>query len=129
MRNALAVNEFREDATEKKREDKEGDKEARNLTDGSHHRDNRDDKEAVFIEEFAGREGNIVADESSHIACVALPRHEGSFEGLAPRMATNKQENNREGGANLEEEEAAAKKRDISREAFDKVGIDNVGED
>ena len=109
MRDALAVNELRENAAEKERKDKEGDEEASNLTNGGHHRDNRDDKEAIFIEEFAGREDNVVADESSHIARVAFPRHEGSFEGFTPGMATNKQENNREGRANLKEEEAAAK--------------------
>ena len=90
MRNALAVNKLREDATEEERKNKEGDKEARDLTDGSHHSDNRNDEKAVFIEEFACREGDVVADESSHIARVTLPRHEGSFESFAPGMAANK---------------------------------------
>ena len=89
MRNALAVNKLREDATEEERKDKEGDKKAGNLADSSHHSDDRDDEEAVFIEEFAGREGNIIANKSSHIARMALPCYEGSLEGFTPGMATN----------------------------------------
>ena len=68
MRDALAVNEFREDAAEKKREEKEGDKEARNLTDGSHQRDNWDDKEAVFIEEFVVTENGHAESERNERA-------------------------------------------------------------
>ena len=89
MRNALAVNKLREDATEEERKDKEGDKKAGNLADSSHHGDDRDDEEAVFIEEFACREGNVVADESSHVARMTLPCYEGSLESFTPGMATN----------------------------------------
>ncbi len=127
MRDALAVNKLREDAAEEERKDEEGDEETGNLANGGHHRNNWNDEKTILVEEFACREGNIVADESGHITSVTLTSYEGSFESFAPGMAANKDEDDHEGGADLEEEEAAAKKRDVSREAFDEVGVDDVG--
>ena len=108
MRDALAVDELRKDATKKKRKDKEGNEEASNLANGGHHGDDWDDEKTILIEELACREGNIVADESSHIASMTLASYEGGFESFAPGVATNEKEYDREGGANLEEEEATA---------------------
>lgn len=127
MRDALAVNKLREDAAEKERKDKEGDEETGNLADGSHHGDDWNDEKTILIEELTCREGNIVADESSHITSMALASYEGGFESFAPGVATNKKEYNREGGANLKEEEAAAEERNVGREVSDEKGIDNVG--
>ena len=126
MRDALAVDELREDAAEEKRKDKEGNEEAGNLANGSHHRDNWNDEKTILVEEFACREGNIVADESGHITSVTLTSYEGSFESFAPGMAANKEEDDHEGGSNLKEEEATAEERNIGRKVFNKVGVDNI---
>ena len=126
MSDALAVDELRKDAAEKERKDEEGDEETGNLADGGHHGDDWDDEKTILVKKFARREGNIVANESGHVTSVTFASYEGSFESFAPGMATNEKEYNREGGANLEEEEATAKERDVSCKVFNKVGVDNI---
>jgi len=126
MRDALAVNKLREDAAEEERKDEEGDEETGNLANSSHHRDNWNDEKTIFIEEFACRKGNVIANESSHITSVAFAGNEGSFESFTPGMAANKEEDGHEGGADLEEEEAAAEERNVGRKVFNKVGVDNI---
>jgi len=126
MRDTLAVNKLREDAAEEECKDEEGDEEAGNLANSSHHRDNWNDEKTILVEEFACREGNIVADESGHITSVTLTSYEGSFESFAPGMAANKEEDDHEGGADFEEEEAAAEEWNIGRKVFNKVGVDNI---
>ena len=125
-RDALAMDEFREDAAEEKREDKEGNKKAGDLTDGSHHSDDRHDEEAVFVEELSNQECNIVADECRHVTGVIFAGKEGGFESFAPRIAANGTHNYHQRGANLKEEEALAKKRNVGDKIFNEKSVNDV---
>ena len=83
MRDALAVNEFREDATEENR-DKYRDKEARGFADRRHHCNYRHDEQTVLVNNFREAKRGVIAKERKGVAAMVFPFYEGGAEGAAP---------------------------------------------